>query len=405
MAPEALAVLDAPGEPEPGAALARRGLERQRLAAAAAVLLDPLDEAANVLEAPEHDADPEIALWRAALAGAREDWQRGASELARARRPGRLSAGAAAEARLPAALAAIEAGATELAMQVLSGLEQLDLSRGQGAQLSFHKGLALARLGAIDRADEIWRTLQDGSDYDSRIKATYARTQMLLDAGRIGPDEAVARLAAVRPLWRGHPWEAKMLEGLAGLYRESGDQAAAIRTWRDLLVEFPTLPNAGRIELAMRDTFRMALQQDGAIGAMRAYALYRDFPELVADGAAGDQLRHRVAAQLADAELLEPAAALLDDLVQRRLSGPAKAAAGADLAALRLREPDPAAALAALERSATADALPEGLERRRRLLRARALAAAGRPAEALAVLDGRRAPGEQALAAEILADP
>jgi hypothetical protein len=254
----------------------------------------------------------------------------------------------------------------------------------------------------VDRATEIWHALEEGPDHDSRIKAGYARVQLLQGAGRLSPDEAVARLAPVRALWRGHPWQARMLEGLAELYRRSGDRAAAIRTWHDLLVEFPALPDAQRIELAMRDAFAEALQQDAATGAVRAYALYRDFPDLVAAGPPGDRVRQGLATRLAELDLLEPAAELLGELVERRLSGAAKATAGADLAALRLRQPDPAAALAALERSRVADGLPAELERRRRLLQARALAAAERPAEALALLDGRRGPDERQLQAEIL---
>jgi hypothetical protein len=46
--------------------------------------------------------------------------------------------------------------------------------------------------------------------------------------------------------------------------------------------------------------------------------------------------------------------------------------------------------------------LPAELDRRRRVLRAQALAAAERPAEALALLDGHASSGEQALKAEIL---
>ena len=402
MAPEARAVLDALGASEHDPAGGHQRV-RERLAGAAALLMEQLDDAATALDDPALDADPEVALWRAALAAAREDWPRGARELERARS---VLAGypPALQLRLglPAAQAASEAGAHELAAHVLSALAKLQLTAGQRARVAFYEGLAAARRGASARADEIWRALEGGPDHDSRIKSVYARVQLRLDEGRLDPEQALATLAPARALWRGHPWEARMLQGLAELYLQSGDRAGAIRVWHDLLAGFPGLPDAGRIDRARRAALEEVLLQDGTVGAVRAYALYRDFPELVAAGAAGDRVRRRLAARLAELDLLEPAAALLGELVEARPSGAARAEAGAELAALWLRAPDPAAALAALDRSHLGPGLPAELERHRRMLRARALAAARRPAEALALLDGHTSSSARALQAEIL---
>ena len=279
MAPEARAVLDVLGEADRGPAAGGHQRVRQRLAAAAALLMGALDDAAAVLEDPALDADVEVALWRAALAAAREDWPRGARELDRAKvMLTHYPAALQLRLGLPAAQAAIEAGNHDLAAPVLSALAKLELTPGERARVAFYDGLALARQGALERAEEIWRGLEGSVDHDSRIKAAYARVQLLLDAGRLGPDEAAARLSPARALWRGHPWEARMLAGLAELYRQSGDRAAAIRTWHDLLTEFPAWPDAAGIDRAMRAAFEEALLQGEATGVMRAYALYRDFP-------------------------------------------------------------------------------------------------------------------------------
>ena len=169
-------------------------------------LTDRLEDAAAALEAPALDDDPEVALWRAALAAAREDWPAGARELARART---VLAGypAALQVRLglPAAQAASEAGDHELAGEVLEALAKLDLNPLQRARLDFHRGLDLARQGGIDRADAIWRGLEDDPDYQTRVKAGYFRVQTLLEAGRLTVEEALAKLVPARALWRGHP--------------------------------------------------------------------------------------------------------------------------------------------------------------------------------------------------------
>jgi hypothetical protein len=303
---------------------------------------------------------------------------------------------------LPAAQAASEAGAHDLARQVLEALARLDLNPLERTRLAFQRGLAQARRGAVDRADAIWRGLEVDADYETRIKAAYSRVQTLLEAGRLSVHEALARLAPARPLWRGHPWEPRMLGGLARLYRQAGDRARAIRTWQELLAAFPALPDAAEVRALINESFAEALLPDGAIGAVRAYALYRDVPELMPEGVAGDRQRRSLAAQLAQLDLLEPAAQLLGERLELPLGEAARAEAGAELAELWLRAPDPAAALAALERTAPGGALAAPLAARRRLLQARALMAADRPDEALAVLEGRPSRSEQLERSEIL---
>src|SRR5690606_26206139 len=86
-------------------------------------------------------------------------------------------------------------------------------------------------------------------------------------------------------------------------------------------------------------------------------------------------------------DLLDRAAILLEDQVIHRLSGAEKARVGARLAAVRLLDRQPEAALKALAASAVPD-LPEPLERQRRHLEARALFDSERGTEALALLEG-----------------
>jgi hypothetical protein len=404
MAAEALAALAAIGEPD--AALDPHRPARDSLAGAAELLMGRLDAAAAGLEAPALDADPEGALWRAALAAAREDWPGAARELERSGTtlddyPPRLQL----RLGLPAARIAIEAGNDDRTKLVLARLGALDLHPIERARVAFLEGLAHAQRGETERADQIWRALEGGPDYQSRIDATYARVRTLLETGRLALGEALARLAPARALWRGHPSEPGMLDGLAELRQQSGDPAAAIRIWHDLLTRFPAAPGAKRIAGRLRDSFVGALLAEGGatIGAVQAYALYRDFPELLRlEGAPGDRLRRQLAVRLAEIDLVGPAAELLDELIEPALSGPAKAEAGAELAELRLRQPDPAAALAALDRSRVEERLPPALNVQRLLLRARALIAANQPGAALALLEGRPGRSEQRLRAEIL---
>jgi hypothetical protein len=107
-------------------------------------------------------------------------------------------------------------------------------------------------------------------------------------------------------------------------------------------------------------------------------------------------------ADAAGLDLIRPASALLGSLLRGRLAGVDKAAAGADLAELWLREPDAEAALTALERSRIETPLPADLDQRRRILQAAALARLEQGAAALPLLDGLHTPAAVQLRVAIL---
>lgn len=391
MAAETLAVLR--GMPDDDATSAEPlQVARQGLTGAAEFLMGRLREAAAALKHPGLDDDAETALWRAALAAAENDWARAARELGRSEQtldgyPPALQL----RLGLPAALIALETGDSEFAFSTLARLRALDAHAADQARVAFVEGLAHARVGAIDRADQIWQALEDSPYEETRVKAGYARVTMLLDAGRIGTADALGRLEPARALWRGHAWEPAMLDGLARVQAAANDVGGALRTWQAVVRRYPEATEAARIAPAMRQAFIDALlAENGAeVPPLRALALYRAHPELVPAGAEGDRIRWRLAGRLATLELIEPAAVLLSELVRDRLQGLDKAEAGADLAELWLQEPRAQAALAALEQSEIPQQLAPDLASRRALLRARALAALDRSAEALQLIAGR----------------
>ena len=401
MAAEALAVLGAV-EGSKGEAVQQA---RHALTGAAELLMGRIDAAAAALGSPAFDADPEAALWRAAVAAGREDWPQAARELERSEqvlatypRTLQLRLG------LAAARTAIETGDAGLAATLLEQLENLELSSAERARLAFLSGVASARTGAIEAADEIWRTLEHDGPVDVRIQAAFARTELLLGAGELEPAEAIARLAATRGLWPGHPWQERMLAGLAQMHADAGDRASALRTWQELLDRYPGAGNAAAITERMRTALIEALRADdeAEFGPVQAYALFREFERLIPRDELGDSLRRRMAERLTALDLIGPAASLLQSVLTDRLGGADRAAAGADLAELWLREPAPEAALMALEQSRTEAALPPALDQRRRILRADALARLEQPTAALELLDGVDTPAADHLRVRIL---
>jgi hypothetical protein len=363
-----------------------------------------IDAAAEALSAAVFDGDPEVALWRAAVAASRHDWPQAARELARSGEV--LSAYPQAlrlRLGLVAASIAIESGNAELAATVLQQLEGLQLAQDERARLAFLSGVASARGGASKAADEIWRALEQDAPVDVRIQAAFARTELLLETGELKPAEALARLAPTRTLWSGHPWEERMLRGLARIQMAAGDRPGALRTWRELLERVPPPVDAPAITTRMREALIAALRADGEadLQPVQAYALYREFEQLIPPDEPGDRVRRDMAERLAALDLIRPAAASLEAVLSR-LAGVDRAAAGADLAELWLHEPDPKAALDALERSRNETPLPAALDQRRRILQAAALARLERRAPALSLLDGLTTPAADRLRVALL---
>jgi hypothetical protein len=176
-----------------------------------------------------------------------------------------------------------------------------------------------------------------------------------------------------------------MLDALAGLEADGGDQITALATWQAALSREPDASMAASIMGRMRKALARALAVDdpSAVDPVTALALVGTFPTLLPASDQGHRLVDGLAARLADAGLPAQAAGLLDE--RRARGGPPPTAPGLlDLARYRLAADEAGAALAALARI---EARAERPDAQRRLTEAQALLASGRPGDALRPLD------------------
>src|SRR6185437_8181996 len=118
---------------------------------------------------------------------------------------------------------------------------------------------------------------------------------------------------------------------------------------------------------------------------IKALALYDEFKDFAPVGERGDAITHGLVDRLVAVDLLDRAAAVLEDEVTHRLSGPDKARGATQLVLLRLLDHNPEGALKALAIDVSKDLTPD-LLRRRQQLRARALLELDRRDEALAII-------------------
>jgi hypothetical protein len=119
---------------------------------------------------------------------------------------------------------------------------------------------------------------------------------------------------------------------------------------------------------------------------IRALGLFHEYSVLIPSGPTGDTVITKLADRLVAVDLLEQAAQLLKQQVDRRLNGVNRARVGARLALLRLLDKNPKAALSALDVSAAKE-VPDDLAKQRLRLRARALGGLGQTDNAISILE------------------
>lgn len=364
------------------------------LTGASALLRGDDAEAERYLASAALDGEPEAELWRAALAAGSAARTGAWDDVARAfqRHAGLIDdypESVRFRLRLLAAEAMIEAGDPVAALAPLDAMRADSPDREQADQIAFLEARRAAVEGRLSRAIAIWERLTDSPHQPTQARARFALADTLLKEGLIARAEAIERLERVRFLWRGGPFEFAVLHRLGQLYLAEGKMRDGLTTLRQAVSRFPDDPRAGAATQEMAEAFRALYLEGGAdrLSPLVAVALFDEFRELTPPGEEGDAMIAALADRLVAVDLLDRAAILLEDQVIHRLSGAEKARVGARLAAVRLLDRQPEAALKALAASAVPD-LPEPLERQRRHLEARALFDSERGTEALALLEG-----------------
>jgi hypothetical protein len=390
--PEAHAVLMLAATEDPVAAATPRWAA---LAGAAALLAGRIEEARGPLSDPRLDGTDEIALWRAWLAE-----QSGA--------PPAVTAPhfAAAAPLLPAypmplarriapsaTEAMLDGGAVEVAAAVLDRLGGLP-------ELALARAMLIEARGRIDEALAAYAALDRLRDRRQRARALARAVELELREGRIGAPEAAARLEPLLYAWRGDNFERALRLRAAELRAQSGDWAGALALLRETASLFAD--RAGEIRARLGEAFA-ALFRDGAADTLppvQAVALFEENADLLPPGPAGDEMVARLAERLVALDLTGRAGVTLERLMASQPErGIDRARTGLRLARLKLADRDAAGALAALAASEP-HLPPPSLAAERLALRARALAAAGRPDEARALL----APATDPLALDVRAE-
>ena len=347
---------------------------------------------------------PEAALWRGY---AQAEAQRWADANASFRAAQGLAADYpepfAARMALRAAEAALQAKDTAIALRLLDRVAALKpADRSTQAGLAYFRGELAHQTGDPAAAMKHWTQAIATNDTLYRARAELAFIKLALETNKMSRAQAIDRLERLRFTWRGDGLEREVAERLGRLYLEDGQYRAGLTALRDAAELATGTPAAEPLKRELSAAFAKLYTEAGAksVTPLEALSLYQDFKDLTPPGAAGDEMIRGMAERLVQIDLLGRAADLLEQQVKSRLTGIDKGKVGARLAAIRLLDGNPEAALRALADSEDKGYPPE-LAAERRLLQARALSKAGKPEEALALLKGDHSPTTDRLRVDI----
>ncbi len=252
--------------------------------------------------------------------------------------------------------------------------------------LAFLRGAIDARAGHEVEARKAWKEAKTSSDRLYKVRAELALIDLDVSNGSLSPAQAADRLEAMRFAWRGDDLEADILHRLGQFYLQAKNIKAGINMMSKAATLFPTgsLTPTVRAEMAaaFRDVF---LGSKIKISPLDALTLYRQYRDLLPVGKERDTILTHLAERLVAVDLLDQAAALLEDLAKNHLQGDEKIRAISRLAAIRLLDHKPSEALTALAIMEDNEASAP-LQNERVLLKARALSELNRASEATALL-------------------
>lgn len=367
------------------------------LRGAAQALAGKYESAIRDLLAPMLDEYNDVNFWRAYTLAQLEDWQQ-----ATARLPVRFEMLETYppflrnDMALALAEIVLRDGKSDVAESLLAYLDRdpQALRPGQKAARDYFRAEILRQRGEKEKAAAAFSALAMGSDEQFRARAGLAVTNLLLESGKIDVKEALDRLERLRFSWRGDEFEPLVNYRIGALYLKEGQYAKGLSILRDTVEEAPGNGLSETITAEMMRAYRDVFLTDtlDTLSPLDAITLYEEFRELVPPGAEGDRMAERLAERLAGADLYSRAADLLQYQLDHSLTGAEAARTAVRLAAIRLLDGRPEAAIAIVDRTAAAlDGLDDATRREKiremALLRARALSKMDKPDQALAILN------------------
>ncbi len=391
--PEALGYFDLSEQkvPELG-----NSAEFKALRGAAYAMSTKFDMAFADLSDPGLKNFAEVDLWRSYTLASLEDWDQAEKVM-----PDDLSLLETypASIRDPIALAlgevALRAGNPDQAeelLQILSSDETV-LQPSQQAAYAYLQGELARQRNEIDKTKEKWDGLTKGTDDLYRAKAGLALTTLLVSRKEMPPATAIDKLEGLRYAWRGDELETAINFRLGQMYIDNNDYLRGLATLRQAMGISPDTEQSKKIGVYMSDTFRNLFlgEKIHTMNPLDAVTVYEEFSELLPKGPDSVKIARALAERLVGVDLLPRAAAMLQELVDKKLTGMDAVSSAIRIAQIQIMDKKPQKAIEALNKaeSLLAPMVAEVAAPARRdiaLLRARALSDQKKPEDAVLAL-------------------
>jgi len=366
-------------------------------------LMGRYDDADLNFSKPALAGADEARLWRALIVAKRGDLSSAGFEL---RRLGGIARSYPSPLRTPVgqliAKAAIEIGDVTQAQDYLTLLRTENTDPADLAELDNIEARMLQLSGDDDGAIKKWDFAIENGRRKVRVEAAFSRMELMQEIDRMTRPQAIKILEDMRYVWRDDEFEFNLLRRLGDYYIEEGRYRQGFLALRQAATVFRTNVEAPQVTQKMTDTFNFLFLNDGAdsLTPVQAIGLYEEFKELTPAGTDGDLMIRKLADRLVRVDLLDSAAALLENQIKFRLKGELKATVGTRLALVRIIAREYDQALQALDDTVEPN-LPESLVTERRHLRAQALMGKGEKDAAAELLKTDQTPGADLLKTEM----
>jgi tetratricopeptide (TPR) repeat protein len=176
----------------------------------------------------------------------------------------------------------------------------------------------VVRLGTADEQaglELLAQAAADGpGDAEQRAWAKYTFVRALKQREDLTDAQYRDYLADLALDWRGDVLERTVLRQLAAVELKLEDPRSALGHWQQLVESFPTMPDMPDVTQQMRAAVLQVFDQENPNppDVLTLLGLYYDFRELIPNDPAGDQIHARVAQLLTDTGLWDRAVAVLE---------------------------------------------------------------------------------------------
>ena len=374
------------------------------LEGAAATLAGRTETALADFANPQLQTQPELHLWRglAAASGTPEQQDEALLLLrANARLIGKYPAELQGKFALALTLLALQAEDQPALQDAANILPDVPQTLAIQAAAGVVKASLLAQSPTPEKAIAAYDEAAKTSDPFWRAMASSLAIKAGMRDKTMSAKDAIARLDSLRYMWRGGEMEKQSIFQLGSLYLDQNDYVHGMPVLREVIDLASDTPLAGQAKDKIVEAVKRAFSAEHGdeYSPLDVLAFYDQTIDILPPNTLTPQDMAQLSHRLAEIGLVDRAADFLEPQL-KTVQDAQKAQLGAQIAALRLLDDHPDAALKVLAET-NSDKASDNLKTERKLLQARAMSKTGKPFEALVMLQGTNGREADALRVDI----